>query len=87
MIFYRYSMQSHLDEILRRAISAANNRSPNVCYSAVECHPLVQRTFDWGGGNRFAWRGGVGTGAQLPSSLLKNPCFQDRHWGTSAHWI
>jgi len=69
-------MQSHLDEILRRAISAANNRSPNVCYSAVECHPLVQRTFDWGGGNRFVWRGGVGTGAQLPSSLLKIPAFK-----------
>jgi len=30
----------------------------------------------------------VGDGTQLPpSTCIKKPWFQDKHWGTSAHWI
>jgi len=56
-------------KILRgRAISTTNNRSPNICWFAVECHLFSLFKGFLTGLAELALPGeeGVGTGAQLP---------------------
>jgi len=30
---------------------------------------------------------GGGIGRKLPPSMLKNSCFQNKHWGTLTNWL